>query len=467
MPWDGTGYLGLLSGHFDRMLATGRADFGPRPTAMWMSSLDTKTGRYPADDARPAHIPKRAYRNIDAPRGCSLYWDQPLIEAAHTLSRLTGDGRYADAADACVRDFLATCVSHESGLFLWGNHYYWDAFAGCVRRFGGEEDPVCVSPRKEFGALHEIRPITPVWDAFWRVDPAATERAIRAAGENHLFDPESGGFNRHADRGRAHAFLEAGGILAESLGWLFAQTQDEDLAETALRIAAWSWSHRDRQTDLVPVSPLIDRWDKYACTSEVGLWAGCLLRAMACTGRAEFGRIAEEAVLAYLRFGYDERAGTYYGKVRIADGRPVLSEKETVYAPDDHVDLWEPLFPRHDYPMALAEACVRLHALTGRQEFAVAVERWVGVVERNLPARGGRGGYAEHYGRCIRFLVLAGRQFGTEAYLSLARRVAAEAIEVLHTGTMFRTHPGEDRYDAVDGLGLMALGLVELHTHQA
>ena len=52
---------------------------------MWMASLDIRTGAYPENDMRPAHIPHRHDRAIDAPKGCSLYWDQPAVVAAHSV----------------------------------------------------------------------------------------------------------------------------------------------------------------------------------------------------------------------------------------------------------------------------------------------------------------------------------------------------------------------------------------------
>ena len=86
------------------------------------------------------------------------------------------------------------------------------------------------------------------------------------------------------------------------------------------------------------------------------------------------------------------------------------------------------------------------------------------MVERSLPARGGRGAYAEHYGRCIHFLVTCARVFDREDCRSLAHRAADEALEVLSAQDMFRTHPGEDRYDAVDGLGYLFMALMDLAT---
>ena len=75
-----------------------------------------------------------------------------------------------------------------------------------------------------------------------------------------------------------------------------------------------------------------------------------------------------------------------------------------------------------------------------------------------MPARGGRGGYAEHYGRNIHYLWRCGRVLGMEESTALAHRVAREALDVLWDGAMFRSHPGEHRYDAVDGVGWLVMG---------
>ena len=455
-------FLTCVRSHLDKLLADGTASFGPDPCAMWMASLDTKTGRYPEDDSRPEHIGKRVYREIDAPKGCTLYWDQPQIAAAHALSRQTGDPKYAEAADAYVGAFLGRCVA-KSGLFLWGNHYYWDAFSGTVMRF---LPPTPCDMRTEVGELHEARPIPPAWESFWRVDPRATECAIRAMGQHHLYDLATGGFNRHADKRRAHAFIESGGILAESLAWLSLRVDDPSLADQALRIARFSWSSRGRDTNLVRNSPDHDRWDQTTCTTEVGLWSGSLLRCTDYTGVEECASIAGEAVLAYLKYGYDEQTGRYWGRLNVDDGRPLVGPKSTIYMPDEYADLWAPLFPIHDYPMALAETCVSLYQRAGDDHFREGIDRWAEVIEKSLPANGGKGAYAEHYGRCIHVLARAADVARDEGLHSLALRVAEEAVGVLFTDGMFRGHPGEDRYDAVDGVGFLLLALLCLQKGQ-
>jgi hypothetical protein len=456
-------YLTVVRRHLERIIQEGRAGgYGPEETEMWMSSLDTRTGRYPEDDRRPEGVGKRVYRNIDAPRGSSLYWDQPQIVAAHTFSRVSGDARFSNAADAYVRDFLARCVA-STGLLLWGNHYYYDVFRGKTMAFKGTEDPQPVGPSDVDGRLHEVRPIPPAWGAFWRLDPDAARSTLLAL-TRHFFDPDGGGFNRHADGKAAHAFLEAGGVLCESFAWLYGRTGDERVLRAALRVARYSFENRNSDTGLIENNPTSRRWDKNVCSTEVGLWAGSLMRAAERTGRSELMDWATEGVTAYLRHGYDERAGRYHGMLRVADGTPAEPEPGYDYMPGVHAELWTPLFPRHDYPLAMAESCARLYAKTQAPVFAEAVRRWAQIIRDDLPARGGRGAYAEHYGRAIHFLLSAEEAIPGEGFRLQALKVADEAVEVLFANGMFRGHPGEERYDAVDGVGFLLLALIRLAT---
>jgi hypothetical protein len=469
---DETPLLGKIRSHFDKLLEHGLDRHGKVHTAMWMATLDTRTGRYPEDDRRPPEIPRRHYRAIDAPKGCSMYWDQPALVAAHALSGVTGTARYAKAAAAYVSDFLERCVA-RNGSFLWGNHYFWDAFRDCTVKFKGEEEPRPVDFEKEDGDYHEARPLSPAWDLFWKVSPEKTERAIRAYVEGSLFDAQSGGFNRHADRKKGCAFIESGGILAESLGYLYARTQDAALLETARRIAAFSCAKRDAKTALVPVNSTVTRWDRYCASTEVGLWGGSLLRATTrFGGQADWQKEVALAIDAYLERGYDEQKKAYYGKLVIEDGTPVIGERRwpgdsdlsDTHRPDDYSDIWRPLFPAHDYPMSLAECSLDLYKRTRKDRYRTACDRWKTIIEASLPARQGKGAYAEHYGRCIHFLLGGADAFSDPAYAKLARRVANEALATLFDEGMFRSHPGEHRYDAVDGVGFLLLALLWLET---
>jgi hypothetical protein len=407
----------------------------------------------------------RVYRQISAPRGSNLYWEQPAVVAAYHLSRLSGDARYAEAADRYLRDFLQRCVSPHNGLFLWGNHLYYDVFTDEIVSFSG--------------ATHEARPLPCAWELFWKIDPAATERAIRAMGQQHIKDHETGFFDRHAsltatepprpsaaEIENIHPFLEAGGVLVEALCWLARKRGgDAALSELALRCARYSFGHRHEQTGLLRNQPNLRRWDYAASTTEVGLWAGCLLRAADFSGLAELADMAREAVAAWLHYGHEPETGRFFGQIAVDDGTPA-PDADTPYAPDRYADLWEPLFPTHNYPMSLAEACLTLYQQTGEAIFEENSRRWADYIAQSTPANGGAGAYADQYGRCIHFLRRAAGVLDQAHLEATAQTLAEEAVAQLYAPSagMFRSHPGEERCDAVDGIGILFLALIYLQT---
>lgn len=416
-------------------------------TAMWPSVLDVRTGRFPAGN----HVPKRVYRLIGAPRGSTLYWDQPLIVTAYALSALTGSSRFAEAANRYIDEFLVTCVS-EADLFLWGNHMYYDLFERRVIRF--------------HQGHHELRPITPAWEIFWSLAPEQTEAYIRTMSYRHVYDPDTGGFNRHDDGMQGHAFLEAGGIIAESLAWLYSKTKEQELLALALAVARYSYHHRDPTTGLVINEPDKGRWDSKVCTTEIGLWAQCLLRAWTFTQNEEFLEMARQATHAYLEHAYDAESGQFFGQVRVQDGKPVIPDAPG-YWPRRYTDPWNTdQWPNHDYPMPLAEACLSLHPLTGDRCYRRAVNRLARIVMSGRPARTGRWAYAENYGRCIHLLTRAGRALDEEDYLADASRLADEAVDGLYEHGKFQGYPGDHVYESVDGVGYLLLALIELETSE-
>ncbi len=102
-------YLIQVKDHLDKLISAA-AQIGKG--AMWPSAVDTRTGRQRQED----HIPRRVYRLSGAPRGSTLYWDQPLIVAAYGLSDWTGEKQYAQAVDRYMDAFLSSCVA-DNGMF--------------------------------------------------------------------------------------------------------------------------------------------------------------------------------------------------------------------------------------------------------------------------------------------------------------------------------------------------------------
>ena len=461
------GYLKLMQNHFAKVISSGTDTYGTDKSGLWLAGIDINKGGQPAK-ADPAV--KRTYRLIHAPRGSNLYWDQPALVAAYNLSRVTGDDRYRQSADLYVRDFLKRCVA-PNGLFLWGNHIYYDVFTDKVITFTG--------------GYHECRPLPCAWGLFWITSPQKTELSIRAMGKLHIVDSETGLFDRHAsttatdpaaDRHSiTHPFLEAGAVMVESLCWLSAATGNKDpwLKDRALLVARYSYKQRGEKTGLLQNQPGPEkRWDYYASTTEAGLWAGSLLRSADYTGVEEFRTMAKDAVAAYLRYGFEEKTGRFYGQLTVADGTPrkpvrtATDGEDSVYQPGQYADLWEPLFPTHNYPMSMAEACLTLYQQTHDPVFLQATKRWAAFIALSTPANAGKGAYADQYGRCIHFLVRSANVLDDPKLFDQAKTLAAESVQHLYSkeALMFRSHPGEERCDAVDGIGILFNALIYLQT---
>lgn len=438
-----TQYVAVVEGH----LAAIRSAANAYGCAQWPAVLDTRTGRFP-EDSEP---PKRVYRLIGAPGGSTLYWDQPSLVAAYALNSAFDRPSTARHADIYIDEFLATCRD-ESGVFLWGNHAYFDLIDRRVVRFSGGH--------------HELRPTTPAWDLIAQRDADAVERYLRRVIPRHIYDSQAGGFNRHDDGSRGHAFQEAGGVLVETAAWLARRTGDAELADTACRIAGYSYRHRGETTGLLCNEPDHGRWDSLVCTSEVGLWAGCLLRAAEYLERDDLADMAESAVDSFLRYAWDDEAKRYAGQVAVADGS-WIRPTENGYWPRRYADPWSTdQWPTHDYPMALGRTCLSLYDRTGKERYRTAVQRLADVAYSTRPTETGRWSYAGNYGEVIWFLTEAGRTIGEPSYRSQSVALADEALTALFEGALFQGFPGEHRYETVDGVGILLLALLALSSEK-
>jgi hypothetical protein len=235
------------------------------------------------------------------------------------------------------------------------------------------------------------------------------------------------------------------------------------LLETALRVARYSYRHRGESTGLLRNEPDMGRWDAKVCTTEVAVWANSLLRASEWTGNGEFQQMARDAVAAYLKFGYDESAEQYYGQLSVDDGTPVVP-KAVGYWPRQYSNIWNAdQWPTHDYPMAMAEACVTLYERTKEPLFREGVHRWAEIVSRS-PREDRPRAYADQYGQCIHFLVRAARQMDEDRWVADARRLADEAVERLYDNGFFQSYPDSHIYEAVGGVGDLFQALILLET---
>lgn len=458
--------------HFTQLIRHGTDRYGDIQTPMWVSSLDLNTLQYPADvNPSAGH---RVYREIAGPRGSVIYWDMKQLWLAQRVAGRSGDPAIAEAADAYVRHYLSIAAG-DGGLWAFGNHYYYDLFEDRFKVFG--YSGACRDDNPADRTHVEHRPLLTEWEVFWRIDPAATERHLRSFVDRSVeggLAGTGGHFDRHTSRltcGTNFSFAEAGGAIVYAATWLAEKLGGDqpDLLNAARRVARFTFNSRDPVTGLIPVQNSTDRWDRAHATTEIGLWSWMLhvaaLNFEPGVDMNELLTMSIDALRPYVERGWDERTGQYFGKLNIRTGLPDLSIGDN--RPGPWADPWNSYFPDHDYALPFARACLSAYTDTREDLFADAVRRMAGWIMRTRPgryARAGRGAYAGNYALAINFLGSAGSWLDDRQMKDDAVTLAHEAVAVLfhEPSGMFRGHANEDRYDAVDGVGLLATVLLDM-----
>jgi hypothetical protein len=469
-PEDKKNHTPKFETHFNTLIHNCTDNYGRKNSPVWLSMWNLNTNQYPFDFSHSDSIPCRVYldRSVDAPGGSTLYWDLPDIAAAVEISKQTGNQEFEEAAKNYVKYYLEMNTA-KNGIILWGNHYYYDVLQDSTVKFNSNEKPRTADYETETGDLHEMRPILPPWQLLYEWFPERIDSHIRASAQLHLVDSATGEFNRHANKKSEYAFLESGSILVNSLAFLYSKTNDPELLEKADLLVDYSFSNRNPETGLVINSPARDRWDQYTSTTEIGLWGLNVLKSTKYIPedyRNKWVKVVETAITPWLRFGFDAEKGMYYGSLNVTNAQAIPRTDDYPYKPETHADIWNPLFPTHNYPLQFAECCLELYKITSSGIYQEASERWYYHVLNQFQNRKNCTLYAENYARVIHFLFHYGNIFNNPEAVKTAQMLSDEAISNLFMAKnlMFRGHTKEMRYDAVDGVGLLYFPLSWIET---
>ena len=462
----------------DTLVEHGTDRYGPIKTAMLMSILDVERRESPEKplllDGNVFGEERPQRRN---PRGSNLWYDQATLRVMYRLSGMTGERKYADAADRYIDAVFQHAVK-ENGLLVWGSHIFYDAYAD---KPGGDGDG---------RGPHEILVYHPEWAELYRRNPAGTRREIDGIWEWHIVGKRTGQHNRHDDKSVGCDFAFSGGSFALACAFLYGQTKEKEYLERAKIIAGWHWRHRHPRTGLLPDAPSTGgRYDATHCFTTIpGPFASQLLRCYELTGDTWFRDVAVACLKAYDTWGYDRTAQTYYAMIKL-DGTPVTAQPRgsgyDAWAPTGHVDIWKNTIYSYEWPLVAAQSCIYGYELTategrnGDPQLLEAALRWVKAIETELPPKAGRrwraeleaampdlrrtgGTYAEDYGRTISFFVHLYHATGEPRYLGLAETVAREAVSKLYVNGLFKGHPAKPYYEGTNGVGILLHALLEL-----
>ncbi len=455
-------YLQYARTFADRLLATAIDTVGDRETAMWASVIHAPSGKIPSPgESVPPTEGTRAHDR--AIWGSNLYHDLGTLRLFITLSEITGDPAYRDAAHAYVADYLR-CTQHpETGLLGWGEHMYYHFYEDTV---AVEEGAASRYPR-----YHEFLGETPPWPLLWQIDSARTRRAIEGLRYHFRgFQTQSFLFNRHAywivhepgEDWQRHQFQRDGqpwikhsGLLSYSFQFLHAKTGQLEWARWAEGVGELYWRHRDPATNLI-VSCIDDqrphtRLAHLTGTSQLAYW---LFKGWQENPAAGW---AKEEALALIKaiegYSWDARHKVYRGHFEI-DGRMADEEVVPVFITGYgnvsllRVGQFAAYFARH----------------TPDPVFPAMLGRIAHMAEQaSLPDDFVINSLAE----VLHFYLDAYELLGEAGYLQKARRYADIGIEKLWRNDLLVRQPGDEYYEAKLGTGRFALGLLRLHLELA
>ena len=170
-------YLTAAAHFADAWLAYGIDNYGARATPLFADLVDSETLVAP----RIGVAYDRNEKNADSIL-CDQAGHQNFFRVLDSLTQLTGAPKYRRAAEKAVRHLFEN-YSTESGLLVWGEHFYVDLYS---------EKP---TPTK--GRFHEMKGYYPYSEFMYRQAPEQTKLMMEAIWVSHIRDWQSLGFTRH------------------------------------------------------------------------------------------------------------------------------------------------------------------------------------------------------------------------------------------------------------------------------
>jgi len=254
--------LALARGHADAMLRYGTDRYGPRHTHFFTQMVDLRTlvapaQRTPRDWAVEGQTWKedrkydawgKFWNAKESPQSGNLGRDAEFLNALYLLSHITGERKYAQAADAYLRDFLARAVSPTTGLWATGAHIAYDLVTDQV-----------------VGSRHEVERQLVPYDRIWAMQPRAITRYADAIIEGHFQDLARFGWNRHAyydavrEQSEYGNFAEYGGGFTYLWAFAYSRTRQPRYREWMEKMAVSYAAKGDETTSRFPHAWWTDR----------------------------------------------------------------------------------------------------------------------------------------------------------------------------------------------------------------
>jgi len=423
-------YLEPVIGCLDTLIEDCTDTYGSEHSPMFCSLVDIQTHRIP----KKAPPLLREQRKSDrAYPGGNLQHDIFTLLAMYHVSRLTGEERYAKAADAYLEFFLRRAASVGNGLFPCGEHAYWDFLK-----------ETCTYP------THEDLAFVPgqFLDRLWEVNPKATEKHIRQL-TMHFLEGDQWVWNRHASilsnkrPTRPAPFPRHAGFYIYQWAFLYSKTHEPELLELAKKTTDANKTVSKANLSVISLGlSLLRANEELLGDAAIADWNTFGRQCLGPVVEATKDDPKQGRILMFVPYGQEPQPNRTYG-------------------------FWDKVYEGSGgYAFVGAEKlslmCLCAHRLTGSREhleYAKDVCDFYLRLTRppKEPITPGK------FGGLIALSLDLYDLTGNEKYLKFARQNADWAVDELYFNGLFRAATGKDYYEAANGVGPLLIELIRLH----
>jgi hypothetical protein len=444
-------FLSVVYRYADAMLQNGRDTYGPQKSGLFPSALD-REGVKPLTVRPPAPAGVREGDRVGvAPGplvGANPQHDENLLRVLYTLSGLSGQSGYRDAADTELRWFLENARSPATHLLPWGEHMSWNVLT---------DKPIPDQGNTTVPARHEFSRPWMLWDRCFELAPEASKQFALGLWEHQIADQKTGAFDRHADFYK-HApkdgmdFARHAGFYIRTWAAACRHTKDERMLEAIEALLGRFERKRHPRTGLIELcsgrpqaSPLLTlslAIDCHVASLHVPEPLASRLRAFVAR---------EDEVFCKLPHDLEGRGGFVTALDR-ETGKPLRG----------CTPLWQAGYGTYTTAQ-VAMMCVSRYENSGKIGYRELIRAAADAYLNSMP-EAEIDVWPMTYGHAISLELAAWRSTARPVYLESARKLATKAVETFwQDNPLPQASSKTGHYESITGADTLALSLVELH----
>jgi Periplasmic pectate lyase len=222
-PAEAPDHLTTVRAYADALLEHGRDTYGEVHSPLFAVTLDRGTLNLLEGEAMEgvAAMPRESWGIRSHDRmltGANPMQDQNLYQVLYALTAMTGEKRYAQAADDALKFFFEHCQSPQTSLMAWGEHIGWDLLKETRKQ-------------EQAGNTHEFYRPWVLWGRCFDLAQEPSAAFARGVWDHQIGDHETGNFSRHAQYdahgpGTNSEYPRHGGFYIATWAHAYGETKD-------------------------------------------------------------------------------------------------------------------------------------------------------------------------------------------------------------------------------------------------